>query len=197
MGRRSSLTAKQWEYVGKQLLPPHNRSARSLARELNTSEASIRRKFPSRRKDVKDVANQIIAAEDNFKQLPLASQIDALTLIDEIKTTRTHLMSAANYSAMNAHLLTRIANTELNKIDEADVANQGALLMTAMTYQSSATEASKIPLKLFEIASRPQTAIQINNTNQSDVKGFIVSPEQAEGMEEWATLVQAHKSQDE
>jgi hypothetical protein len=119
MGRKSSLTEKQWAEIGKRLLSGKE-SARSLAREFGTSEASLRRKFPAQRKDVKTVANQIVAAEVALRSLPIASQIDALTLADELKAISTHLAGAGKYGAMTAHRLSGIANDQVGKIDDAE-----------------------------------------------------------------------------
>jgi hypothetical protein len=119
MGRKSSLTEKQWAEIGKRLLSGKE-SARSLAREFGTSEASLRRKFPAQRKDVKAVANQIVAAEVALRNLPIASQIDALTLADELKAISTHLAGAGKYGAMTAHRLSGIAHGQVERIDDAD-----------------------------------------------------------------------------
>lgn len=119
MGRKSSLTDKQWAEIGKRLLTGKE-SARSLAKEFGTSEASLRRKFPAQRKDVKDVANQLVAAEEALHSLPIASQIDALHLVNELKAISTHLAGAGKYGAMTAHRLAGIANGLVDKIDDAN-----------------------------------------------------------------------------
>lgn len=119
MGRKSSLTDKQWSEIGKRLLTGKE-SARSLAKEFGTSEASLRRKFPAQRKDVKDVANQLVAAEEALHSLPIASQIDVLNLVNELKAISTHLAGAGKYGAMTAHRLAGIANGQVERIDDAD-----------------------------------------------------------------------------
>ena len=119
MGRKSSLTDKQWVEIGKRLLAGKE-SARALAREFGTSEASVRRKFPAQRKDVKDVANQLVAADAAFRNLPITSQIDALNLVDELKSISTHLASAGKFGAMTAHRLSGIAHGQVEKVDDAE-----------------------------------------------------------------------------
>ena len=97
MGRKSSLTDAQWAEVGKRLLK--GEPARAIARDFKTSEASVRRKFPAQRKDVKDVANQLVAADAALKALPISSQIDAITLASELSAVSMHLAGAAKFGA--------------------------------------------------------------------------------------------------
>lgn len=143
MGRKSSLTDEQWAEIGKRLLSG-TESARSLAREFGTSEASVRRKFPSQRNDVKSVAKQIVAAEVALKQLPIASQIDALNLVDDLKAISSHLASAGKYGAATAHRLSGIAHAKVSEIDDATPldsqgieALKGIAVLTRMANESS------------------------------------------------------------
>lgn len=142
MGRKSSLTEKQWAEIGGRLLK--GESARALAREFSTSEASVRRKFPSQRKDVKDVANQLFAAETALKSLPISSQIDALNLVDELKAISTHLASAGKYGAATSHRLMGIAHNKVIEIDDAAPLTEqgietlkGIAILTKMANSSS------------------------------------------------------------
>ena len=170
MGRKSSLTPKQWQEVVKLLLPPHNKSARSLAKQFGTSEASIRRMFPSRRKDVKEVANQIIKAEDDFRNLPITSQIDALQLVDDIKRMRENIQSAGNDTALVSKMFAKAARDATSKImfkamdDDGETVNPERLadcteeIAAVMKSTLVSNEASKISLKLMDIAARDQGA---------------------------------------
>ncbi len=149
MGRKSSLTERQWVEIGKRLLSGKE-SARSLAREFGTSEASLRRKFPSQRKDVKNVANQIVAAEEALKRLPISSQIDALALVDELKAISTHLAGAGKYGAMTAHRLSGIAHAKVVEIDDAAPLDEGSLesLKGIAALTRTANMASEIGINL-------------------------------------------------
>jgi hypothetical protein len=143
MGRKSSLTDEQWAEIGRRLLTS-SESARSLAREFGTSEASVRRKFPSQRNDVKSVAKQIVAADVALKQLPIASQIDALNLVDDLKAISSHLASAGKYGAATAHRLSGIAHAKVSEIDDATPLDpqgietlKGIAVLTRMANESS------------------------------------------------------------
>ena len=61
MGRPSKLTEKQWQEIDARLLK--GEPGRSLAREYDVSEATIRKRFGAHHKQIKTVANQLVAAE--------------------------------------------------------------------------------------------------------------------------------------
>jgi len=168
MGRKSSLTEKQWSEIGKRLL--QNESARSLAREFGTSEASVRRKFPSQRKDVKTVANQIVAAEAAFRQLPISSQIDALNLVDELKAISTHLASAGKYGAATAHRLMGIAHNKVAEIDDAQPLDEESIksLKGIAVLTRMANESSEIGINLLRANKEVEA-----NTNEVKIIGGL------------------------
>jgi len=117
MGRKSSLTEKQWSEIERRLLK--GESTRGLAREFEISEAAIRKRFGAQTKQIKDVANQLVAAETAFAALPLGAQISARTLADELKEISMHLAGAARYGAATAHRLSGIAHAKVAEIDDA------------------------------------------------------------------------------
>ncbi|WP_374694193.1 helix-turn-helix domain-containing protein [Janthinobacterium sp. J1-1] len=51
MGRKSSLTDKQWAAIGQRLLK--GEAARALAKEFGVSEAAIRKRFGAQTKQIK------------------------------------------------------------------------------------------------------------------------------------------------
>jgi hypothetical protein len=151
MGRKSSLSDAKWAELGKRLLAPGSKeSARSLAKEFGTSEASVRRKFPAQRKDVKDVANQILAAEQALAGLPVSSQIDAVNLAHELRAISIHLAGAAKFGAATAHRLSGIANAKVQEIDDAAPLDEASLqsLKGVAVLTKVANEASQIGVNL-------------------------------------------------
>ncbi len=117
MGRPSILTEKQWAAISKRLLD--GEAGRVLAREFGVSEAAIRKRFGAQNKEIKDVANQLVAAESAFKALPIGAQISARTLADRLISISDHLCGAAEYGAMTAHRLSGIAQSKALEIDDA------------------------------------------------------------------------------
>lgn len=117
MGRKSSLTEKQWSEIERRLVA--GESGRALAKEFGISEAAIRKRCGAQAKQIKDVANQLVAAETAFSALPISAQISARTLADELKEISMHLAGAARYGAATAHRLSGIAHAKVAEIDDA------------------------------------------------------------------------------
>ena len=117
MGRHSKLSESQWAQIGKRLL--EGESGRELAREFGVAESAVRKRFSAQVKQIKDVANQIVATEVALKALPISAQISAQDLAAQLRSISTHLASAANYGAATAHRLSGIAHSKIGEIDDA------------------------------------------------------------------------------
>jgi ABC-type transporter Mla subunit MlaD len=117
MGRKSSLSEKQWQEIERRLIA--GEAGRRLAEEFKISEAAIRKRFGTQVKQIKDVANQLVAAETAFRALPVSAQISARTLADELKEISSHLASAAKFGSATAHRLSGIAHAKVQEIDDA------------------------------------------------------------------------------
>lgn len=122
MARPSKLTDAQWESIGKRLLA--GESAASLAREFEISKASISARFSERLKNVKSVANQIVATESAMAMLNVSEQLAARSLADDLKSISEHLAGAARFGAMTAHRLSGIAQSKVHEIDDAAPLNE-------------------------------------------------------------------------
>lgn len=150
MGRKSKLTDRQWEQIGKRLLA--GESGRALAKEFGVSEATIRARFSTQVAEIKSVANQIVATDAALKALPISSQIAAHNLADELIAISTHLAGAGKYGAATAHRLSGIAHAKVQEIDDAAP-------MTEQSYESlkgiaaltrMANESSQIGMNLLQ-----------------------------------------------
>jgi hypothetical protein len=117
MGRKSKLTERQWEAIGKRLV--EGEKARALAREFGVSEATIRGRFSAQVAEIKTVANQILATESALKALPISAQIAAHDLAAQLRSISGHLAGAANFGAATAHRLSGIAHAKVQEIDDA------------------------------------------------------------------------------
>lgn len=142
MGRKSKLSEKQWEQIGKRLLA--GESGRALAKEFGVSEATIRARFSTQVAEIKTVANQIVATEQALKALPISSQIAAHNLADELIAISTHLAGAGKYGAATAHRLSGIAHAKVQEIDDAAPLDEksmeslkGVAVLTRMANESS------------------------------------------------------------
>lgn len=150
MARPSKLTDAQWEKIGKRLLS--GESASSLAREFGISKASVSGRFSERLKNVKDAANQIVAAESALSKLNVSEQMAARSLADDLKAISEHLAGAARFGAATAHRLSGIAHSKASEIDDASPLTgestetlKGIAVLTKM-----ANEAAEIPMGLLK-----------------------------------------------
>ena len=151
MGRKSSLSEKQWSDIERRLLA--GEKGRVLAREFDISEAAIRKRCGAQTKQIKDVANQLVAAETAFSALPISAQISARTLADELKEISMHLAGAARYGAATSHRLAGIAHGKVAEIDDAkpfDDRSRAALSDIASLTKMS-NEAASIGMDLIRV----------------------------------------------
>lgn len=148
MGRKSALTEKQWAQIESRLLA--GEKAAQLAIEFGINRSQITRRFSQHIATVKDVANQIVAAEEALHSLPVAQQLSAISLADQLRAISGHLAGAANYGAATAHRLAGIANGLVAKISDSDPLAEDSLIelkgIAALT--RTANEASEIAVNL-------------------------------------------------
>jgi len=168
MARPSKLTESQWHEVEKRMLA--GEKAAALAKEYGVDRAAITRRITPSVRNVKAVANQLLNAEAAFKQLPITQQIATISLMDELRAISTNLASAAKYGAVNANILSGLANQQLNTVNEENLmTGEGMIaLKTVGALQDMANEASKVPLGLLS-ANKDQMQ-KITNPQNSDLR---------------------------
>ncbi len=158
MAKKSPLSDAQWKEIEKRLLA--GEGSRALSRVYGVPESTIRTRLSAHTAQVKKVANQVIEAEQNFYALPIAAQISAQTLINELRSISIHLAAAARYGAMTAHKLNGIANQQMEMIDETDLSPDSQSMETLRTVAA-----------LTEVANKSsQTGINLLNANKDMVK---------------------------
>ena len=164
MGRPSKLTEKQWQEIDARLLK--GEPGRSLAREYDVSEAAIRKRFGAH-KQIKAVANQLVAAEMALEALPLGARVSARTLADDLKEISSHLAGAAMYGAATAHRLSGIAHAQVALIDDADPLGVDSIetLTGISALTKLANDSSVIPINLLN-ANKDSVKIINNVTEQ-------------------------------
>lgn len=117
MARNSKLTDGQWAEVERRLIAGEKPAA--LAKEFGINRSAITRKFSQQVRNVKEVANQIVSAEAALLSLPVAQQLTAISLANDLRAISTHLAGAAKHGAMTAHRLSGIASFKAQEIDDA------------------------------------------------------------------------------
>lgn len=162
MGRKSKLTEAQWAELFTRMI--NGESRRELARAYGLSETSIRQREEKtgKRGDVQKVAVMLVQADAALKSLPISAQINAQKLADKLRSISDSLASAADLGAKTAHRLQALANSEVNKVDDADPlgvksveALKGVSAMTRL-----ANDSASIALNL--IAANKDTVKRIN-----------------------------------
>ena len=121
MGRKSVLSEKQWAEIERRLIA--GEGARAIAPDFKINESAIRKRFGTQPKQIKDIANQVLAAEQAFKALPIKAQITAQGLIDDLRAVSLHLAGAAKYGSATAHRLSGIAHGKAQEIRSENTKN--------------------------------------------------------------------------
>lgn len=167
MGRKSKLTDAQWEQIGKRLLD--GGSARALGREFGVSEATIRERFATQHKKIKNVANQVVATTMALRELPISAQISAHNLASRLIAISEHLAGAAVYGAATAHRLNGIANSQVEKIDDAEPEKTIEVLKRIDALTRVANNASEIGMNLLRANKETIDSMNKPETNESEL----------------------------
>lgn len=166
MAGKSKLTEYQWAEVEKCLLDGETQEV--VSKRFGISRRALAGKMGSRVKAIQDVATQMVDARKTLEVMPIASQINAQTLINRLMNISDHMTSAAEYSARNAHKLSRLATDHLESVDSDTLLNDPNTLRVVTGLTTMANEASKIPLGLIN-ASKEQMQ-RINEPEAENIK---------------------------
>lgn len=118
MGRPPSLNPKQEAEVQRRLLAGDKPA--DLAREFKVSKATISRRFSKPTEKAKDVANQIVAAEEALNELDVSQQVLTLALVDELRAVSLNLAGAAKVSAVSAFRLAGMAARVRERVEKGE-----------------------------------------------------------------------------
>jgi hypothetical protein len=178
MGRKSKLSEKQWQEIGKRLLEGEKASA--LAREFKVSPATISERFSKSVGNVKAVANQILETENALKSLTVSEQVSAISLADQLRSISSHLAGGANYGAATFHRLAGIAHAKVQEIDDAAPLNDESreALRDVAVLTKMANDAAVTPLNLLSANKDRVKQLNAEDTSVLPVK-VVVSVEDA------------------
>lgn len=155
MARPSKLTEKQWAEIERRHLKGEKTSV--LAKEYKVGVQTIRDRVTVKNTEIKEVADQIVKAEQRFASLPVSVQVSVRTLADELKAISSNLASAASYGAATAHKLAKVAHIQANRMSELeDDEIQPEQLKGIAALTNLANQASNIGLGLIA-ATKGQT----------------------------------------
>lgn len=174
MGRKSALTEKQWTAIEQRMLG--GEGVRALGREFGISEAAIRKRLGAQVESTKAIANQIVSTECALMNLPISAQINAQNLAAKLRNISSNLASAADLGASTAHRLQALANSEVNKVDDAEPFGSIDSLRNVGLLTRLANDSASIALNL--LAANKETVAKINSTEE-DVKAEPLRPQLA------------------
>ena len=166
MAGKSKLTEHQWAEIEERLLAGESQS--QISKDYDITQRAISKQMSSRVKTVQIVAHQVVEAKKAFDVLPISSRVNAQTLIDRLLNISDHIASAAEYSARNAHKLSRLATDHLESIDSDSLLKDPNTLRVVTGLTNMANEASKIPLGLMN-ASKEQMQ-RVNEPEAEQIK---------------------------
>jgi len=160
MGRKSKLTASQWDEIGRRLTK--GEKVANLAREYGVANSTISERFKNRIDAIKGVANQLVSAEESLRALSIPDQISAISLADEIRSISMHMATAGKYSAASAHRLSAIANAQIAKLDDTDpVGGDPDNLRSISAIMKMANDAAVIPIGLMQ--ANKETVVRLGS----------------------------------
>jgi hypothetical protein len=166
MAGKSKLTPHQWAEIEERLLAGESQS--QISKDYNVTQRAISKQMSARVKTVEIVAHQMVEAKKAFDTLPISSRVNAQTLIDRLMSISDHMSSAAEYSARNAHKLSRLANKHLDSVDPEAIGENPNVLRVVTGLTNMANEASKIPLGL--ISANKEQMQRISDPESEQVK---------------------------
>lgn len=183
-GRPSILTDDQWAEIARRQLA--GESVRSLSREFKIAEAAIRNYLKRRAHPahVREVAHMLNDAHDATKAaqtalhaLPLPEQAAAMNLAHKLRSISEAAASMAETSARSSIRLAHLANTEVQKIDDADPMAEGsaAHLRAHVVLQEAANRAITPAMNL--LAANRDMVKQLNEEPPPAESDEALTPE--------------------
>lgn len=166
MARPSKLSPTQCSEIERRMAAGEGVS--DLAREFNVSPATISVRFSRVSKKVSETAFKLAEAQTALAELPVAQQYVAVSLAEKLRAISVSLANAAELGARTAHRLHALANSEVEKVDDADPlrpesmeALKGVSVLTRLANDSS------------------QIAVNLLNANRETVKEANKPPSDA------------------
>jgi len=191
MGRPSKLTETQWTTLERRLLA--GESASALGREFDISEAAIRKRFGSVKADsakVRETAEKLAEAHKSLETLPPAQRPVAIDLAEKLRSISNSYASAAELGARTAHRLHALANSEVNKVDDADPLSEESLAaMKGVSLLTKLGNDALVPASNLLAANKERMLPVAPADDASDRGGVLVVPGVIQDPKAWTKLV--------
>lgn len=158
MARPSKLSPEQWTDIERRLSAGASPSA--LAKEFGVHPSQITRRVSQVSQKVRNVAHKVAEAQTALAELPPQQQYNALSLAEKLRSISNSMASGAELGAKNFHRLSALANTELQKVDDANLNASEASLRAVAVLTKMANDAASSPINL--LAANKETVREIN-----------------------------------
>lgn len=188
MARPSKLTRDQWLDVERRLL--NGEQASALAREYKVSPSQITRNVTRFSQKLRNVAHSLAKAHNELAELPPAQQYTAISLAEKLRSISSSLASAAELGAKTAHRLHSLANSEINKVDDADPLNsqsiealKGVSALTKLANDSSQIAVSMLSANkatAFDIDDKPIATLDVTKLSSAARRELLAAKDAAD-----------------
>lgn len=190
MGRPSKLTDAQWSRLEKRLLA--GETATSLGKEFGISEAAIRKRYDSHKKDsakVRGVAQTIAIAQTALESLAPAQRPAALDMADKLRSISVSYAAAADLGAKTGHRLHALANAEVNRVDDANpLSDESLAAMKGVSLLTKLGNDALVPASNLLAASKER--MMPTADGDGPASGVLVVPGVLKDAKAWTHLVQ-------
>ena len=180
MGRKSSLSVDQWADVERRYVV-NGESICALAKEYGVNESSIRRKLKEKegyqdgmREELTHLASRKVKAEreimkvnSEIESLPVVRQMIVSDLAAKLAAVSNHVASTAEYMSATSHKLAAIANSLMDKVDDAEPMKSTETLQQAAAIIRLSNDAAQTPMNLLK--ANQSTIDAMNKVNSEEV----------------------------
>jgi len=173
MGRPSKLSPDQWAEIERRLAA--GEGASDLAREFGISPASVSVRVSKVSKKVSETAFKLAEAQTALAELPVAQQYAAVSLAEKLRAISVSLANAAELGAKTAHRLHALANSEVEKVDDASPLQSIEALKGVSVLTKLANDSSQIAVNLLN-ANRETVKEANRPASDAAPAGVLVVP---------------------
>lgn len=156
-GRKSKLREFQWEEIKRKHIVDKVPMSK-LAKEYGISETALQERISGEAKEIVAVAKEKAELEAKISGMPISGQGLVNMVFENLRAAAINLSSAAANGASTAARVSRLANLQTEKLDEAaDFQKNEPILRDIAAMTQVANEAARVPLAIM-VANKEQAA---------------------------------------
>ena len=136
-------------------------SAADLAKEFKVGRTTIIGRFNDKNARIKDVANQVLAAEKAVQALPVSDQVHVFSLADELRAISTNLAGAAKHGSITSFRMAAIARKQSEKVNTSDPMETQEALQAISALTKISNEAASLGMNLINANKETMAASNV------------------------------------